>query len=80
LTVAAPPEARDGLHRFLSGTRSRFATELLAAASYRPAFMQPALRRDRDAAAGLFAAGPELVRAHRLRHGRPGFSMPRSAT
>ncbi|MET8868146.1 hypothetical protein ABZW11_34890 [Nonomuraea sp. NPDC004580] len=31
--------------------------------------MRPALRRDREAALGFFAAGPELVRARRLRHG-----------
>jgi predicted GIY-YIG superfamily endonuclease len=67
-TVAAPPKVRDGLHRFLSGTGSRLAEELLHAASHRPAFMQPALRRDKEAALRFFAAGPRLVRARRLRH------------
>jgi predicted GIY-YIG superfamily endonuclease len=67
-TVAVPPEVRDGLHRFLSGTRSRSADELLHAASHRPEYMQPALRRDKEAALRFFAAGPQLVRARRLRH------------
>ncbi|KAB8194757.1 hypothetical protein FH608_016425 [Nonomuraea phyllanthi] len=67
-TVAAPPDVRDGLHRFLSGTRSRLADELLDAASHRPAYMWPALRRDKEAALLFFAAGPRLVRARRLRH------------
>lgn len=68
-TVAAPPEVRDRLHRFLTGTRARLAAELLQAASERPDYMQPALRRDKEAALLFFAAGPRLVRARRLRHG-----------
>jgi predicted GIY-YIG superfamily endonuclease len=67
-TVMAPAGVSDGLHRFLSGTRARLADELFDAASHRPKFMQPALRRDRDAALRFFAAGPQLVRARRLRH------------
>jgi predicted GIY-YIG superfamily endonuclease len=67
-TVAARPEMRDNLHRFLSGTSSRLADQLFRAASHRPAFMQPALRHDRQAALGFFAAGPQLVRRRRLRH------------
>jgi predicted GIY-YIG superfamily endonuclease len=67
--VAVPPEVRDGLHRFLSGTRARLADELLQAAGHRPAFMQPALRRDKEAALQFFTGGPKLVRARRLRHG-----------
>nr|WP_238342420.1 nucleotide excision repair endonuclease [Actinopolymorpha rutila] len=67
-TVAAPARIRDDLHRFLSGTSSRLADGLLQAAVHRPAYMQPALRRDRDAARGFFAAGPRLARARRLRH------------
>jgi predicted GIY-YIG superfamily endonuclease len=67
-TVAAPSAVRDSLHRFLSGTRARLADELLQAASHRPEFMQPALRRDKEAALRFFAAGPQLVRARRLRH------------
>jgi len=67
-TVAAPSGVRDGLHRFLSGTRARLADELLRAASHRPEFMQPALRRDKEAALRFFAAGPKLVRVRRLRH------------
>ncbi|MET9019647.1 GIY-YIG nuclease family protein [Actinopolymorpha sp. NPDC004070] len=68
-TVAAPAGIRDDLHRFLSGTSSRLADGLLQAAAHRPAYMQPALRRDREAALGFFAAGPKLVRERRLRHG-----------
>ncbi len=68
-TVAAPAGIRDDLHRFLSGTSARLAGELLLAAAHRPAYMQPALCRDRDAAHGFFASGPQLVRARRLRHG-----------
>jgi predicted GIY-YIG superfamily endonuclease len=67
-SVAAEPEIRVGLHQFLSGTRSRLADELLQAASHRPEFMRPALRRDKDAALRFFAAGPRLVRERRLRH------------
>lgn len=68
-TVAAPADIRRGLHRFLSGTGSRLADDLLHAASHRPEFMQPALRRDKAAALRFFAAGPRLVHARRLRHG-----------
>ena len=67
-TVAGPTDVRDDLHRFLSGTTSRLADALLQAASHRPGFMQPALRRDKEAAVEFFAAGPKLVRARRLRH------------
>ncbi|TMR12410.1 hypothetical protein ETD86_32700 [Nonomuraea turkmeniaca] len=67
-TVAAPQDVHDGLHRFLSGTRSRLVDELFHAASHRPEFMQPALRRDKEAALRFFAAGPKLVRARRLLH------------
>jgi predicted GIY-YIG superfamily endonuclease len=66
--VEAPADIRTGLHRFLSGTRARLADELLQAAVHRPEFMQPALRRDKDAALGFFAAGPKLLRQRRLRH------------
>lgn len=68
-TVAAPADIRDGLHRFLSGTRLRLADDLLHAAAHRPEFMQPALRRDRVSALRFFAAGPRLVHTRRLRHG-----------
>ncbi len=74
ITRSAPPAykvpapAGDNLHRFLSGTSSRLADQLLHAATDRPPFMQPALRRDRDAVLRFFTAGPQLVRTHRLRH------------
>nr|WP_238362770.1 nucleotide excision repair endonuclease [Actinopolymorpha pittospori] len=67
-TVPVPSALRDGLHRFLSGTRSRLADELLLAASHRPEFMHPALCRDTEAALQFFAAGPQLVRTCRLHH------------
>ncbi len=66
--VAAPADIRTGLHQFLSGTRARLADELLQAAAHRPEFMQPALRRDKDAALRFFAAGPKLLRERRVRH------------
>lgn len=61
-TVSASADVHDSLHRFLSGTAARLAEELLRAASHRPEFMQPALRRDKEAALQFFAAGPMLVR------------------
>ncbi|GAA5000515.1 hypothetical protein [Actinopolymorpha pittospori] len=67
-TVPVPSALRDGLHRFLSGTRPRLADELLHAASHRPEYMRPALRRDKEAALQFFAAGPQLVRTRRLHH------------
>lgn len=67
-TVPVATELRGALHRFLSGVRARFADELVQRASSRPAFMQPALRRDKEAALQFFAAGPKLVRTRRLRH------------
>jgi predicted GIY-YIG superfamily endonuclease len=73
ITKSAPPSYKvappaGDLHRFLSGTSPRLADELLHAAAHRPAFMQPALRRDKDAVLRFYAAGPQLVRTHRLRH------------
>ncbi|MEV4477244.1 GIY-YIG nuclease family protein [Nonomuraea sp. NPDC049504] len=67
--VVVADEVREKVHRFLAGARARLVDELFDAASERPAFMRPALRRDREAALGFFAAGPALVRARRLRHG-----------
>jgi predicted GIY-YIG superfamily endonuclease len=67
-TVPIRGELRSALHRFLSGTRARLAAELLDAASHRPAYMQTALRRDKEAALRFYAAGPQLLRKHRLDH------------
>jgi predicted GIY-YIG superfamily endonuclease len=53
-TVAVEDGLRDGLHRFLSGSRGKLVDELLLEASGRPRYMQPALRRDREAALGFF--------------------------
>ncbi len=60
---------RAGLHRLLSGVSAGVVDALAVAAGTRPAFMQPALARDRGATLRFFAAGPQLVRARRLRHG-----------
>jgi hypothetical protein len=68
-SVAVPADVPESLHLFLSGRRARLASELLDAASHRPAYMRPALERDKEAALGFFAAGPALVRTRRLRHG-----------
>jgi predicted GIY-YIG superfamily endonuclease len=77
VTVATPPDTRTALHQFLSGAHPRLVDELLDAASCRPEFMRRALRRDRDSALRFFAAGPQLVRARRLRHGiRTGTLSP----
>ena len=62
-------ELRPGLHRLLSGVSARVLDMLVEAAASRPPFMQPALARDKQSAAGFFAAGPQLVRERRLRHG-----------
>ena len=62
-------ELRPGLHRLLSGVSARVVDALVEAAASRPPFMQPALARDRQSAAGFFAAGPRRVRERRLRHG-----------
>ncbi len=71
-TVAVAQELRKNLHRLLSGASRRVLTDLLYASARRPEFMQPALVRDKIAAAGFFNAGPQLVRARRLRHGIRG--------
>lgn len=59
------------LHDLLSGVSSRLLKELARDAMARPAYMQPALRRDHLAATGFYEAGPWLLRQRRLRHGLP---------
>lgn len=71
-TVTVEPELRKPLHNLLSGSGRRVLTDLVAAAADRPEFMQPALVRDKIAAAGFFNAGPRLVRARRLGDGIKG--------
>lgn len=71
-TVGVTPGVREDLHRFLAGVSPRLADELWHGASHRPAYMQPALRRDTEAVLGFFAAGPQMVRSRRLRHGLRG--------
>lgn len=71
-TGPVAPELRKNLHHLLSGSGRRVLTDLLAASATRPEFMQPAFVRDKIAAAGFFNAGPQLVRARRLRHGIKG--------
>jgi predicted GIY-YIG superfamily endonuclease len=62
-------DTRDHVHGYLSGTSRRLADHLLMSAADRPTFMQPALRRDHAAALEFLAAGPQLLRRRRLRHG-----------
>ena len=53
------------LHELLAGSSDRLLHELDSPIPY----LQPALRRDREAAAGFFRHGPRMVRELRLRHG-----------
>lgn len=69
--VAVEPGRARRLHDFLAGVSPRLLEDLAEAAAARPAYMQPALARDRDAALGFFAAGPRALRARRLRHKVP---------
>ena len=55
-TTVALVELRPGLHRLLSGVSARVVDTLVDAAAGRPAFMQPALHRDKSSAAAFFAA------------------------
>jgi hypothetical protein len=57
------------LHAFLGGTSDRLLRELDPFLAARDAYMQPGLRRDREAAAGFFRYGPRAIRDLRLRHG-----------
>jgi predicted GIY-YIG superfamily endonuclease len=66
--VRVAEELRGGLHRLLSGVSAKVVDALASAAGSRPAFMQPALARDREASLQFFAAAPQLVRARRLHH------------
>lgn len=66
--VSVAEDVRPGLHRLLSGVSAKVVAALAAAAGSRPAFMQPALARDREASLQFFAAAPQLVRGRRLHH------------
>ena len=59
------------LHDLLSGVSARLLDALSSAGLTRPAFMHPALRRDRELALAFYAAGPRRLRDLRRRHGRP---------
>jgi hypothetical protein len=66
--------AIDGAHAravrdLFAGTSGRVIDDLAGAAARRPAYMQPALARDRDAAMAFFASGPRWLRDLRRRHG-----------
>jgi hypothetical protein len=67
--VAVAGKHEPALHAFLSGVSPKLLDGL--ATDERPAFMQPALARDRHAALTFFAAGPRALRARRLRHKHP---------
>ena len=68
-TVDIDPTFQRPLHSLLSGAGAGLLGRLRERASARPAYMQPALQRDLAAARQFFRAGPQLVRARRLRHG-----------
>jgi hypothetical protein len=70
---------QDLLRRFLSGTGQGLLAELTARASARPEYLQPALARDRHAAAEFYARGPLALRRLRLRHGLAAGPVSREA-
>ncbi len=72
-----PADLRAGLHAFLTGTSDRLLEALIPACATRGAHLQPGLARDRELAAGFFAAGPRALRRLRLRHRRRAGPMPR---
>jgi predicted GIY-YIG superfamily endonuclease len=69
--VAVDASRARPVHDFLSGVSARLLDDMAEAVAARPAYMQPALARDRDAARGFFAAGPRHLRARRRRHHLP---------
>ncbi len=80
VTVPCDRDVGPGLHTLLAGTRATVLDRLASRAEERrPSLMLPALRRDREAAAGFFAHGPRALRALRLRHGVPARPLSRSA-
>jgi hypothetical protein len=66
--VGVPPALRRFLRAFLAGTSERLLAELDPFVARRDAYMQPALRRDRVAAAGFFRHGPRAIRELCRRH------------
>jgi hypothetical protein len=80
VTLPYDEDLGSGLRALLAGTSARVLGPLAARAEERrPPLMLPALRRDREAAAGFFAHGPRAIRALRLRHGLPPGPLSRSA-
>ena len=87
ITRSAPPSFEvamseghgKALHAFLSGVSLRLLDELWTASQRRDAYLHVALRRDREAAAAFFAAGPRAIRRIRLRHGLPPGPVTRRA-
>lgn len=73
--LAVNPDLRRQLHSFLSGTSDRLLANLPI--GHREPYLQPGLRRDRDAARSFFTYGPVALRKLRLRHGLPARPMTR---
>ncbi len=81
VTVPCDADLGRGLHAVLAGTSATVLDRLASRAEERrPPLMLPALRRDREAADGFFAHGPQALRALRLRHGVAAGPLSRAAT
>jgi hypothetical protein len=79
-TMPCDADLGPGLRALLAGTSARVLDALASrAGERRPPLMLPALRRDREAAAGFFAHGPRALRALRLRYGVPAGPLSRQA-
>jgi hypothetical protein len=65
------------LDTFLAGRNNAVLAMLARRHEQCDAYLRPALRRDLDAAAAFYDAGPRALRALRLRHGRRPGPMPR---
>ncbi len=74
--LAVNPDLRRQLHSFLSGTSDRLLANLPI--GHREPYLQPGLRRDRDAARSFFMYGPSALRKLRLRHGLRARPMTRA--
>lgn len=73
--LAVNPDLRRQLHNLLNGSSDRLLANLPI--SHREPYLQPGLRRDRDAARAFFTYGPVALRELRLRHGLPARPLSR---
>src|SRR5205823_6298643 len=69
LQTPVATELAGGVHRFLAGTSDTLLRALEPLLARREAYLQPALRRDLEAAAGFFHHGPRPLRDLRIRSG-----------